>query len=553
MSSAKDRATRATVQIWTPDSRLGEAETLCGTGFLVGRDLVLTCAHVVAKALGAADDRDPGPEGTVLVTFPYGDQEGPWPARHETGAWVAKVPGGAGDIAVLRLAGQPSGIVPLPLTPEAIPDTGGVETICWGFPDPNNPRSIRSALCELRPGEPYGVPSDAATWQRVIKRAGKGDAFIDPGFSGAPLFTDPDYRVAGMVCADIPNQDQEAACVAVADLARVLDGVAGRHRPARKGAIDRTDLLRIDRHQQVGQVKRFLHLHRKTSRDGDTRPGVVVILGQDWDRPGDFFQRWQKVHFEEEAVPFGRSMDFLGSAKLPFYEEPDPVWAFVDLLSHLLPASSGPAGALDLDDVACEASLSDALAVWQASLARDFYLQWDVDCTEWSPAHARHLQGCLDFVARCWPALPPDRAGLIFLVVTFDNVVDERLALAHPFFKALGDELGCGSDRLCCVDLFTNVTAVDLRDWRKAIGEERVAPTLWDPLHAALEAARLKDESAAAEKTGRGWFSFLGRKAAAPVAAPFVRKPGLTLDEAIRMIEKLKDRTGGTGFAEPAI
>lgn len=547
MSSPADRAKKATVQIWTPDTRLGEHGTLCGCGFLAGPDLVITCAHVVAAALGRTAEQYAAPEGTILVSFPFLGRTKAWPARVEAAAWVPLVPGGAGDIAILRLEDQPKGAHALALRPEAIAETGGVKTTCWGFPV-NDPHSIRSALCDLRPAEPYGVASELGTWQRVIKR-GAGNAYIEPGFSGTPLFTDGDYHLAGMICADIPRQDEEAACVAVADLAHVFDRVSGSHRPMRKGALDRTDLLRINRHRQVAQVKRFLHQHRLASRQGKTRPGVVVFLGQNCDRPDDFFQRWQRVHFEEEAVPFGRSMDFLGSAKLPLYEEPSPVWAFVDVLSHLPPAQA--ASALPFDDVACKTSLVNALTAWQGGLTRNYYLQWDVDCTEWSSAHRDHLKQCLSFVAGDWPTLPAERAALIFLVVTFDDVIDDRLLAAHPFFQTLGTELGCEPDQFCCVDLFTNVTAIDLKDWRKVIGEQRVAPTLWEPVHKALEAAgAATGPELSAEKPARRLFGLLPPKTQAAPVLPFERKPGLTLEETIRIIDDLKHEAGGPAFAD---
>ena len=52
------------VRIHTPDGRV------VGAGFLVGEQHILTCAHVVAGALGLADDASEKPQASVSLDVP---------------------------------------------------------------------------------------------------------------------------------------------------------------------------------------------------------------------------------------------------------------------------------------------------------------------------------------------------------------------------------------------------------------------------------------------------------------------------------------------------
>jgi len=47
-----------------------ENDRIVGAGFLVGQRQVLTCAHVVAGALGVPDDAAEVPEGEIRIDFP---------------------------------------------------------------------------------------------------------------------------------------------------------------------------------------------------------------------------------------------------------------------------------------------------------------------------------------------------------------------------------------------------------------------------------------------------------------------------------------------------
>jgi hypothetical protein len=53
----------ALVRIWKTDNRV------VGAGVLITDTLVLTCAHVVAQALGIPDDTPEMPAGELVVDF----------------------------------------------------------------------------------------------------------------------------------------------------------------------------------------------------------------------------------------------------------------------------------------------------------------------------------------------------------------------------------------------------------------------------------------------------------------------------------------------------
>jgi WD40 repeat protein len=162
---------------------------VAGAGFLIAPDIVCTCAHVVARALGSAGAEsapDP-PDGRLTVDFPLlGGVTGPAPA---SGADViAWRPAGheTGDIALLRLAA--SGAVPGPGRP--VPLAGGTEV--WdhrfrvlGFPH----RRDQGLWAAGRLRAPVG-----AGWVAMDEDGAGGR--ITYGYSGSPVW---DVELGGVV------------------------------------------------------------------------------------------------------------------------------------------------------------------------------------------------------------------------------------------------------------------------------------------------------------------------------------------------------------------
>src|SRR3954468_19933691 len=78
------------------------AGDVIGGGFLVDPSHVITCAHVVARALGKDLSDGRGPDGTVLVDFPLVAPAVSVQARVEV--WQPVGPDDRGDVAVLSIA-----------------------------------------------------------------------------------------------------------------------------------------------------------------------------------------------------------------------------------------------------------------------------------------------------------------------------------------------------------------------------------------------------------------------------------------------------------------
>ncbi|MCG0063847.1 trypsin-like peptidase domain-containing protein [Streptomyces tricolor] len=152
---------------------------LLGAGFLLGRDLVCTCAHVVADGDGT-DPRRPGEP--LRVDFPLV----PAGARERMPATVvAWHP--ADDIAVLRLDHPVAGTAPLPLAAPDAPLYGRAARL-YGFPESTD--TGVNAHGVLRGGQGAGL---------IQLDAGHGSVAIEPGFSGGPVWDVEARHVVGML------------------------------------------------------------------------------------------------------------------------------------------------------------------------------------------------------------------------------------------------------------------------------------------------------------------------------------------------------------------
>ncbi|WP_433175972.1 trypsin-like peptidase domain-containing protein [Actinoallomurus sp. CA-150999] len=157
-----------------------------GAGVLAGPDLVVTCAHVVAQALGAGAELPSA--RTVRVDFPL--LAGAAPVDAEVVVWRPPLLDGSGDIAGLRLSAPP-------------------------------PPGVRMARLVLgrelwnHPFRAFGFPSrrDHGVWAAGVLRERTGAGWlqvehatttgfvIQPGFSGTPVWDDELQGVVGIVVA----------------------------------------------------------------------------------------------------------------------------------------------------------------------------------------------------------------------------------------------------------------------------------------------------------------------------------------------------------------
>jgi hypothetical protein len=170
---------------------LGDEGSICGAGVLIDPWRILTCAHVVAKALGA-DSHGPPPAGVVTVDFPALSGVSRF-ARVMTGGWVSTAYDGRGDVTVLVLD-------------EAAPDD--VRPASFGPCGERDSHSVRT----------YGHPADLddGVWAeaRLVGSGGPGGEWIqldgltvtgrrvERGFSGAGVFDERSLTVIGVVVAE---------------------------------------------------------------------------------------------------------------------------------------------------------------------------------------------------------------------------------------------------------------------------------------------------------------------------------------------------------------
>lgn len=161
-----------------------------GAGFLAGPDLVATCAHVVADALGA-DPYGPPPTATVHLDLPlFVDPAAARPALDaEVLRWQPIQPDGSGDIAILRVRG------PLPAGAR-MPPVRRVDRL-WGhgFRVLGFPEGLADGVWAtgLIRGE------QGTRWFQL--QAAPGEEPVVGGFSGSPVWDEESGAVVGMTVA----------------------------------------------------------------------------------------------------------------------------------------------------------------------------------------------------------------------------------------------------------------------------------------------------------------------------------------------------------------
>lgn len=205
------------------------AGAVCGAGFLIGDRHVMTCAHVIDDAVPGRSRGDVDvPDDLITLDLPFLERRG-LPAR--VVAWHPMVDDVEGtpvsDIAVLELEeAVPGGLD----AREAVLSEPPVKTafFTWGFPAGLDGGA--EAGGELR-------MTDAGGWRHVRDVQDRG-YFVEPGFSGAPVFDlkagPRGRRLLGMVTAVDPDPTKRLAfviptpklCQAWSLLARPYKGLA---------------------------------------------------------------------------------------------------------------------------------------------------------------------------------------------------------------------------------------------------------------------------------------------------------------------------------------
>ncbi|WP_035694284.1 S1 family peptidase, partial [Azospirillum halopraeferens] len=176
--------------------RVRRDTAVVGAGFLAAPGVVLTCAHVVADALGISRDGTPDDGAAVMVDFPLIAADRTLSARVPVKWWR---PFGH-DVAVLALAPESApGVPPAPLA--AVPAGAGASFSAFGFPK-GFPGGRRER------GEVIGPNADGLLEIRP-DRADAHVHFVEQGFSGTPAFGKD--GVIGMVVATGPKPENRLA------------------------------------------------------------------------------------------------------------------------------------------------------------------------------------------------------------------------------------------------------------------------------------------------------------------------------------------------------
>nr|WP_082127043.1 trypsin-like peptidase domain-containing protein [Allosalinactinospora lopnorensis] len=174
--------------------------TSVGAGFLISNDTLLTCAHVVSRAIGAEHADPPSHRDHVTVVFPLIDPH----ARIETTVerWISGGTELQGDIALLRLLSSSS--VPVGARPVRLVTSGnlsGVEARVGGFPQ--GLHNVAWARCTI-----LGHSASGVVQTEDIRMTGVP---VQPGFSGGPLWSDVLQAVVGMTLAVTPRLDSRTS------------------------------------------------------------------------------------------------------------------------------------------------------------------------------------------------------------------------------------------------------------------------------------------------------------------------------------------------------
>lgn len=217
------------VRIWGKDGKVSGAGVLALPGYVV------TCAHVVCKALGFDIDASVKLDETVKLDFPFADLNGQGVEGFEGyGSLVAFAPLRAeaeharrpSDLAVISVKFKSAG--PTPCIPSSEPVTSGSEVSAYGFPPSIPAGSLATGTVQA---------TDARGWIPIVADSQIGQ-FLSPGFSGTPIFAGKD-QVNGKcflgiaVSSDGDPNLRTGRIIPAEMIARVLRGVTNPYRPMR--------------------------------------------------------------------------------------------------------------------------------------------------------------------------------------------------------------------------------------------------------------------------------------------------------------------------------
>jgi WD40 repeat protein len=186
---------RAIVRLRDPHGRV------VGAGFLVSRQEILTCSHVVDRAVGldtASGDTSPGGQAEITLDFPFVPTNRDLLAR--VVAWLPAQDDGAGDIAGLQLM-DPAPTDARPVRLVSAREVWGHPFRAFGFPAGYDDGVWASGVLRGR---------QAAGWVQLEDVRSTGYR-VERGFSGTPVWDDELAAVVGMAVAADARPDVRVA------------------------------------------------------------------------------------------------------------------------------------------------------------------------------------------------------------------------------------------------------------------------------------------------------------------------------------------------------
>ena len=356
---------RGIARVWATVAP-GDEPRVVGTAMLVAPGQLVTCAHVVAAALGCAADSASTPSDAVLIDLPAVAPGRLLPARITV--WLPRRAraGGAYDIAGLTLeVAMPASALTVPLTLAE----GSWERPCrvFGFP-------------EGRPDGSYASGSlrDVLANGWVMLRGGaEAREFTRPGYSGGPVYDQ--QGVLGMLTeGDRDQRVREAVMIPTETLLAAWPALGVLHRacpypglaPFARAQADRYFGRREVAAGLLAELRRppCVRVLAGASGSGKSsllQAGLAQVAGEEWrildltpgPRPADALARTLVEQLQSELTASERVREV---ARWRAALEANG--GLADALSELLRARSAPRCLLVLDQ--CEELFT--LAAWPA-------------------------------------------------------------------------------------------------------------------------------------------------------------------------------------------
>ncbi len=181
----------------------GEARHVVGAGFLVSLHHILTCAHVVADALGIPRDASTAPTAPVWLDWPL--VAGSPPMTAQVTCWhpvnMAAQVGDLDDIAVLELAGErplPDAAQPVPVVVIEDPAFFDRPVRMYGFAENRG---------DWVNGQLQGPV--ATGWVQLDHELGR--LCVAPGFSGTAVWDKRENAAVGMIVSIATRENVRSA------------------------------------------------------------------------------------------------------------------------------------------------------------------------------------------------------------------------------------------------------------------------------------------------------------------------------------------------------